>query len=264
MNITQIRNATLILKYAGTTFLIDPMLADKESEPGFPGTPRSHLRNPLVSLPVSVEELMNVDAIIVTHTHSDHWDEAAQNAVPKDMTIFTQNESDAALLNSQGFLNVHALDDENNIKGITLIKTDGQHGTDEAYANPEMATLLGDACGLVFSHPEEKTLYIAGDTIWVKPYEDALKKHQPDVVVLNAGFAQTDDFGPIIMGKEDILRTQQELPSAMIVASHMEAVNHCILSRAELRAFTEEKAIEKNVFIPQDGETLTFWTCIPE
>ena len=52
MNITHIRNATQIIEYAGKKFLIDPMLADKGAWPGFPGTARSELRNPLVALPV--------------------------------------------------------------------------------------------------------------------------------------------------------------------------------------------------------------------
>ncbi len=38
MNITQIRNATLLITYAGKRLLIDPMLAPKDAYPGFPGT----------------------------------------------------------------------------------------------------------------------------------------------------------------------------------------------------------------------------------
>jgi len=100
MQLTQIRNATLKLDYAGVRFLIDPMLADKEAWPGFAGTARAHLRNPLVALPVAVDELLDVDVIIVTHTHQDHWDEAAQQLIPKDKVIYTQNESDASLIRS--------------------------------------------------------------------------------------------------------------------------------------------------------------------
>lgn len=50
MKLTQIRNATLLLDYAGKKFLIDPMLAEKEAWPGFAGNARPHLRNPMVEL----------------------------------------------------------------------------------------------------------------------------------------------------------------------------------------------------------------------
>ncbi|CAI1051695.1 metal-dependent hydrolase [Serratia rubidaea] len=259
MKLTQIRNATLVLEYAGKKFLIDPMLAEKDAWDGFAGSARSHLRNPMVALPVAIEELLAVDAVIITHTHTDHWDEAAQQLVPKDMLIYTQNDNDAALVRSQGFINVRTLADENRfVDGLTIFTTDGQHGSNDLYANTVMAELLGDACGLVFTHHDEKTLYIAGDTIWVKPYVRSLQRFRPDVVVLNTGDAVINDYGSIIMGKEDTLRTLQVLPETTVVASHMESVNHCLLTRAELREYTLEHGIEDKVLIPADGETLTF------
>ncbi len=258
MQLTQIRNATLKLNYAGVRFLIDPMLSEKDAWPGFPGTARSHLRNPMVALPVSVEDLLDVDVIIVTHTHQDHWDEAAQQLIPKDRVIYIQNESDASLLRSQGFTAVSVLADTNVIAGINVVKTDGQHGSDEAYAIPDVAERLGDACGLVFSVEGEKTLYVAGDTIWVAPYVESLEKYAPDVVVLNMGLATVDGIGAIIMGKQDALRTLEVLPSATVVASHMEAVNHCLLSRDELRTYATENGIQDKVLVPEDGETLNF------
>jgi L-ascorbate metabolism protein UlaG (beta-lactamase superfamily) len=258
MNLTQIRNATLRLDFAGTRFLIDPMLSEQHAWPGFAGTPRSHLRNPMVPLPVAIDELLDVDVIIVTHTHEDHWDEAAQRLIHKDQVIYTQHERDATLLRSQGFTQVAVLAEKNSMGDITVSKTAGQHGSDEAYAIPQVAERLGDACGLVFSHAQEKTLYIAGDTIWVKPYEDSLKSYTPEVIVLNMGYANIDGLGAIIMGKEDALRTHQILPSAAIVASHMEAINHCLLSRAELRAFAAVNALEQQLWVPEDGETLRF------
>jgi len=259
MKLTQIRNATLTLEYAGKKFLIDPMLAEKEAWPGFAGNARPYLRNPMVDLPVAVEELLAVDAIILTHTHTDHWDEAAQQLIPKEMMIYTQNESDAALVNSQGFVNVQVLKEENYfVDGLTIYKTDGQHGSNDLYADALWGSLLGDACGLVFTHQGEKTLYIAGDTVWVKPYVRNLQRFQPEIVVLNAGNAVNDLYGPIIMGKEDTLRTLQILPAATIVTSHMEAINHCLLTRAELREYTQQQGIEDKVRIPADGESLTF------
>ena len=258
MQLTQIRNATLKINFGGIRFLIDPMFSAKGALPGFAGTARSHLRNPLVELPASFQELLDVDVIIVTHTHPDHWDEAAQQTIPKDRVIYAQNEIDASLIRSQGFTAVSVLADTNIIEGVKIIKTDGQHGSDEAYAVPEIAHWLGDACGLVFSAEDEKTLYLAGDTIWVPPYVETLQTYEPEIVVLNMGLATVDDIGPIIMGKHDALKTLELLPLATVVASHMEAVNHCLLSRAELRAYTAEKGITDQVLVPEDGETLTF------
>lgn len=157
MKLTQIRNATLLLDYTGKKFLIDPMLAEKEAWPGFAGNARPHLRNPMVELPVPVAALLAVDAVIITHTHMDHWDEAAQQLVPKTMIIYSQNETDAALIRSQGFENVRVLQDENPfVDGLTIYKTDGQHGSNALYADKVMGDILGDACGLVFTHPAEK------------------------------------------------------------------------------------------------------------
>lgn len=55
------------------------MLAEKGRYAGFEGTLNSHLRNPLVELPMKAEDTFkDVDAIILTHTHEDHWDKVAQ------------------------------------------------------------------------------------------------------------------------------------------------------------------------------------------
>jgi L-ascorbate metabolism protein UlaG (beta-lactamase superfamily) len=109
VKVQQIRNATIKVNYAGTTFLIDPMLAKKGTYPGFEGTYNSQLRNPLVELPMPLAEAMKADAIIVTHTHLDHWDDAAKQNLPKNLPLFAQNEADAQSIRKDGFTNVRVL-----------------------------------------------------------------------------------------------------------------------------------------------------------
>jgi len=253
-----VRNATLKISYADTTFLVDPMLAKKGAYPGFEGTYRSTLRNPLLELPMSVDEVIaGVDAIIVTHTHLDHWDEAAQQLLPKDLPIFVQHEADAALIKSQGFKQVTVIHDQTKFAGITVTKTGGQHGTDEMYAVPQLAALLGEAMGVVFKAPGYKTTYVVGDTVWNGVVEQALNKHQPDVVILNTGYAQIEGFpNSIIMGKEDVTRTKNIVPEATIIRVHMDAVNHAALSRKELREFVKANNLTRSVKVPNDGEIL--------
>nr|WP_226893104.1 MBL fold metallo-hydrolase [Pectobacterium aquaticum] len=256
----QIRNATVKITYAGTTFLIDPMLAKKGAYPGFEGTYRSHLRNPLVDLPESADNVISgVDAVIVTHTHLDHWDDAAQKALPKDIPLFAQHEADAQLIRSQGFKNVRVLTGEAEFGGVKITKTGGQHGTDAMYAVPGPAKLLGEAMGVVFQAKGYKTLYLAGDTVWRKEVDQAIDTYHPDVIVLNAGKAKLTGFeGSIIMGEEDVLRASQAVKNAKIVAVHMDAVNHMSLTREELRAYVKKQGIESRVDIPEDGASLAF------
>ena len=256
MKFTQLRNATIIIGYAGKKFLVDPMLAEKGAFPGFEGTINSHLANPLVDLPVPMDEILDVDAVIVTHIHPDHWDEAAINLVPKDMLIFAQNEKDAAEIQAQGFRNVRALGESTVFDDITFIKTPGRHGGEKTVE--EWADLLGHVSGVVFEHPNEKTLYIAGDTVWYEGVEENLKKYEPDVVVLNSGDAQVLGYEPIIMDKKDVYEVCKAAPKATVIASHMEAVNHAMLSRKELREFLSEKNVAQRVLVPEDGESCIF------
>jgi len=260
VQLQQIRNATVKITYANTTFLIDPMLAKKGTYPGFEGTYRSTLRNPLVELPISEKEVIaGVDAVIITHTHLDHWDEAAQKLLPKDIPLYAQNQADATMIREQGFTNVRILSDKTEFGGVTLSKTGGQHGTDKMYAVPEVAKALGPAMGVVFQAPGHKTMYLVGDTIWRNEVDQALAQYDPQVIVINAGYAMMSDFeDSIIMGKEDVLRASRAAPNATIVATHMDAINHMAQTRKELREYVQEKGIQERVQIPEDGATVQF------
>ena len=255
VEITQIRNATLHVVYGGVRFLVDPMLSDRHSWRGYEGTVNSEERNPLVHLPMTKEEIMDVDAVIVTHLHEDHWDEDARKILPKALPIYAQNDTDAEIIRSQGFTDVRVLSATSNFNGVQLIKTEGRHGTEAHYA--AIGKLLGEACGVVFKVTGTKSVYLAGDTIWQEDVAAALEEHQPEVVILNTGYAMVVGIeGGIIMGTQDVLSVHKAAPKALLIASHMEAVNHCTVSRAELRAFAHNNGFADKLRTPGDGETL--------
>ena len=242
----------------GKSFLIDPMLADNEAYPGFDGTVNSHLRIPLIGLPVDMKTITDVDAIIATHLHPDHWDMAATEKLPKEKPVYVQDAQDAHYLTENGFSDVCIMEEENQADGVVWNKTACQHGSNDIIADSVMGPIVGNASGLFFHSEGEKSVYFVGDTIWTQEVENNLKTLQPDVVVVNAEYAQVIGFGSIIFGKEDVLRVHRAVPHAQIVAIHMEAVNHCILSRKELQEYAESHLFSSSLHVPSDGEVICF------
>ena len=252
MKIHFVRHATFAFEMGDLRVLVDPMLAEAGTAPAVPNTPNGR-PNPLVDLPFGEDGLSdlvnNTDAVLVTHTHNDHWDGRAQELIPKDRLVLCQPE-DEAKISSAGFANVSAVDPGLAWKGLRFSRTGGRHGTGEIGAQ------MAPVSGFVVQAEDSPSLYVAGDTIWCEEVEEALLAHRPDIIVVNAGAARFLHGDPITMTAEDVARVCRAAPEAYVIATHMEAINHCLLTRAELAQTLNEHGLADRVEIPADGETL--------
>ena len=259
MKITQIRNATIIVDYKNTKFLIDPWFGPKDYMEGFDTAINSEIRQPRVELPFSIEKIVNVDCIIVTHIHPDHWDEYAEQAINKNMKIFVQSDFDKKYLEDKNFKNVEILSETGTVfNEITLYKTGTQHGKREILKPLcEQIGIPYDAMGIIFKLENEKTLYVAGDTIYCEEVAAALNKYAPDIIIVNACGATLLNGERIIMKQGDIKEILKYAPYSTVIASHMDTVSHLTVTREDLKKFKDENNID-NLLIPDDGETLRF------
>jgi L-ascorbate metabolism protein UlaG (beta-lactamase superfamily) len=249
MEIQEIRNATMKISYSGRTFLTDPYLAPKHSYDPFVGK----TRNPTTDLLVPVEEILRgIDAVLVSHVHIDHFDRAAKELLPKEIPLFCQ-PTDVEKLTGKGFESVRPVEHSDTWKGVTITRTDGQHGTGIWLER------LGDVSGFVLQGENEPTLFWVGDSIWCDPVEQVVKDFQPDVIVTHSGGAKFPDSDPIIMDAEQTIAVCKAAPNAVIVAVHLEALDHCLVARADLRSAAEKEGISlRQLLVPSDGETLSF------
>jgi L-ascorbate metabolism protein UlaG (beta-lactamase superfamily) len=224
--VTLIRHATLVLETAAGRLLVDPMLAAAGTAPPIDNTPNQR-RNPLVDLPVPVEDVVDgIDLCVVTHLHRDHFDDL----LPRDVPIVTQPES-ADELRARGYTDVSTAHS-------ALTMTRGRHGTGE------LGAALGPVSGWVVDG-----VYVAGDTIWCDEVEAALAEHRPHTVVVNAGGARFNEGDPIVMTADDVRRVRAAT-DAQVVVVHLEAINHGLEPRSAYRAID-------GVRVPEDGETIS-------
>lgn len=251
MRIQLLRHATLIVEYAGVRLLIDPMLSAKGEMSPIENSPNPQ-RNPLVELPIPVEHVIqNIDTVFVTHTHRDHWDAAAAKRLPKTLPIYGQPEDEAKFFEA-GFKNLFGIEGQADFGNITIHRTGGEHGTGD------IAKAMAPVSGFVLEAESKPTLYIAGDTIWCTPVSDALTKFKPNVIVVNAGGARFLEGDPITMTGDDVVDVCQAAPESKVIAVHMEAINHCLLTRAQLREHLKDIHVNEQVLIPADGEWILF------
>jgi len=235
MQLTLVRSATLILEIGGRRILVDPMLDDAGARPPVENTANPR-RNPLVPLPFPAAGIVeNLDAVFVTHLHKDHFDATAAQLLPRGVPVFCQPEDEESL-GALG-LRVQSITANKDWEGLTITRTDGRHGSGA------VAEMLAPVSGFVIDD-----LYIAGDTVWCTEVDDAIATHRPRAVVINGSGARFIDSGPIVMTIDDIRQVADRVPAVVVV--HLEAINHCIETRAEVRGALP------NVKVPDDGETL--------
>jgi len=244
-----IRHATCVIHYGARTLLVDPMLGDQGTMPPIARSPNPR-PNPLVPLPLPAAGVLNgVEAFLVTHTHSDHWDAAATELVPRDAALLIQ-PPDAGKFANWGFSAAQSVTGSVAWKDLTISRTGGQHG------RGAVGERLAPVSGFVLSGRGQPTLYIAGDTVWCPEVAAAIESHKPDIIIVNAGAAQFLEGGAITMDVDDVVEVCRAAPRARVIAVHMEAINHCVLTRSALRAGLEKAAVTPPVLIPADGEEL--------
>ena len=246
MRLRLLRHATLIVEFAGRKLLVDPMLSAPGAMPAIDNSPNPR-PNPLVPLPAATQEIVqDLDAILVTHTHRDHWDDAAASQLPKQVPLLCQPE-DEQKLRGEGFTRVQPLQTGLIWNALEVTRTAGQHGTGE------IGKKMAPVSGFVLRGPGEDPLYIAGDTIWCSEVQHTIQQFHPPVIVVNAGAARFLEGDPITMTSADVISVCRTTPQAKVIAVHMEAINHCLLARQELAAQVQAADLQQ-VLIPGDGQ----------
>lgn len=249
MNIQLIRNATVKLEYGGRTLLFDPYLGEKGSGPSYAGKEKS----PVVELPLALQAILTgVEAVLVSHLHSDHFDEKAREVLNRETPFFCQAEEEG-LLQDLGFRDIRPIHQQADWEGIHITRVPGQHGSGGVLKD------MGRASGFLLEAPGEPSLYWAGDTVLTENIKKFIKEEQPRIILTHSCGAVWGEGVLILMDDEQTVEVCRLTPDSTVVAIHMEAVDHATVSRHQLRKKGQAQGIrDEQLLIPQDGETLHF------
>ncbi|WP_370476584.1 MBL fold metallo-hydrolase [Tamlana flava] len=260
MIIHHIRNATFIIETKEFKLLIDPMLGKKGSIPTFTFFRYKAKRNPTVDLPDNIKQaLKGITHCLITHCRKGHLDH-----LDKDGIQFLRNT---------GIPVICHITDKKHLenKGINVLKCLGfwktfklPEGKMEISTIPALhgrgwiTAFMANGLGYFIKFENEPSIYISGDTVLTEDVRKAMKSFRPDITVVASGMARLDLGKHILMQLDEIVQFVKMSPEK-VICNHMEALNHCPLTRSELKEQLINSGVNEKIWIPKDGETLEFY-----
>ncbi|WP_394295681.1 MBL fold metallo-hydrolase [Candidatus Halobonum tyrrellensis] len=200
--------ATVVVRYAGFTILTDPnfLHAGDHAHLGY-GLSAERRTDPALDL----DELPDVDFVLLSHYHGDHFDHRVQEELDDDLPIVTTHHA-AEELDAKGFTETYPLDTWETFtvrKGdatLDVTATPGRHGPPVvAEALPEvMGSVLefypdGDGGRAVGGGGREASLriYVSGDTLLYDEVEEVPERY-PDIDLALLHLGGTEVVGVLL------------------------------------------------------------------
>lgn len=175
-------NATVLMRCGGFTVLTDPTFVHRhEKVPLGYGLSTTRLTDPAID----IADLPPLDLVLLSHFHGDHFDQAAEEGLDKDIPIVTTRQA-AAQLAERGFENTWPLETWESLEVVRGEETlritacPGRHG-------PGVTDLvLPDVMGSVLELPAGggavRRVYVSGDTLLYDDLEE-IPRRFPDLDV---------------------------------------------------------------------------------
>jgi L-ascorbate metabolism protein UlaG (beta-lactamase superfamily) len=181
--VTFVGNATTIIRYGGFTLLTDPnfLRRGERVHLGY-GLTSKRLKDPAMS----AEQLPELDGVVLSHLHDDHWDSTAERRLPRSLPVITTGAA-ARSLRRRGFATATGLrtwEGHEMVKDGRRVRITAMPGT---HAPRPLRPLLPPVMGSLLEFgprdgAPELRLYISGDTLMYGGIAEIARRH-PDIDV---------------------------------------------------------------------------------
>lgn len=220
--LTFVGNATTIIRYGPITLLTDPnfLRRGQRAYLGY-GLSSRRLRDPAIK----VDDLPDLDGVVLSHLHGDHWDRVAERHLDHELPILTTGPA-ARTLRARGFGAATGLPTWH---GETITKDDhaatvtalpGRH------APRPLGRLLPTVMGSLLElgprdGPPRLRLYISGDTLMYDELAEVRSRYPDiDAGIVHLGGTRLLGLLTVTMDGEQGARWTQAAGCATVIPIH--------------------------------------------
>jgi len=257
--LTWFGHSAVLLEIDGKKIFLDPMLGDVPAPHPWLGSKRFN-----DTLPMSIEKLPELDAVLISHDHYDHLDYGSITKIKDKVVMFYVPLGVGAHLRSWGVdeTKIKELDwwEEIDFEGISLVATPSRHFSGRGLLD-RYASLW---CSWVIRGESDK-LFFGGDSGYDKTFKTIGTKYGPfDFAMLECG--QYDVQWPEIhMMPEETIQASVDLNNKLLMPIHWGAFKLGLHPWKEPieRAQKEAKKLQVTLVTPKIGEAIILGEAIP-
>jgi L-ascorbate metabolism protein UlaG (beta-lactamase superfamily) len=247
--VTWFGHSAALLEIDGTTVLLDPVWSDRVSPSQQVGPKRLHPN------PIELDALPRVDAVVISHDHYDHLDEASIRwlAAHTECT-FVVPLGVGAHLAAWGVPEARIedldWDEDTKVGDLRLVATQAQHFSGRGFGRDGTQWASWALIG-----PEHRVFY-SGDGGYFAGFSLIGERHGPfDLTLVQVG-AYDGGWPTIHMTPEQGVATHLDVRGALLVPVHWATFNLAFHPWAEPveRLLAEAERHEVRVVVPRPGE----------
>jgi L-ascorbate metabolism protein UlaG (beta-lactamase superfamily) len=249
--ITWFGHSTVFIEMEDLNIFIDPMLGQVPSPHPLLGNSRFNKE-----LPISIQDLPEIDLVLISHDHYDHLDYGSIQQLKNKVKQFYVPLGIKAHLTEWGVSEekIKEFDwwENDTIKGIDFVSTPARHFSGRGFTRNN--TLW---CSWVIKS-ENKSIYFSGDSGYGKHFKKIGEKYGPfDFAMLECG-QYNEQWAHIHMTPEETVQASIDVQAKVMMPIHWGAFKLALHEWTDPVMRTTKKAKELNVKVatPIIGEAI--------
>lgn len=256
LQVTWLGHSTLLIDIDGRRVLTDPVFSDRASPSSLVGPARFH------PVPITIDELPPLDAVVLSHDHYDHLDENSIRALAGRGERFVVPLGVGAHLERWGVPaeRVTELDwwDEITLGEVRLVATPAQHFSGRGLLDRNTTLWASWA----FIGPEHRA-YFSGDTGMFPGFAEIGERLGPfDLTMLEVG-AFDESWGHVHLGPARALEAHRMLRGRTLLPVHWGTFNLALHAWSQPAEHLWEHAGDTTVAFPRPGQTVVAGNAAP-